>query len=108
MLDDPLSLQEPALRPTSLQRYARSWSTSRHGADIVNVGLHPRHAPLVGSGPRSRSGSLAMLAAIRRASSRGKVAKPGEIVAPDRSISRGQGPLKGRSGAAAQPPKHIA
>jgi hypothetical protein len=32
--------------------------------------LRPRHALLIGSGPRIRSGSLAMLAAMRRDSSR--------------------------------------
>ena len=37
---------------------------------VVNVRLQPRHASLIGGGPRSSSGSLAMLAAIRRASSR--------------------------------------
>jgi len=54
----------PKRRFTATQRCVRSWSTSRHGADIVNVRLQPRHAPLVGSGPRSRYGSLAVFAAM--------------------------------------------
>jgi hypothetical protein len=57
----------PVASSAALQRYVRSWSTSRHGADIVNVRLQPRHAPLVGRGPRSRSGSLAVFAAMCRA-----------------------------------------
>jgi hypothetical protein len=36
----------------------------------VNVPLQPRHASFIGGGGRSSSGSLAMLAAMRRASSR--------------------------------------
>jgi hypothetical protein len=32
---------------------------------IVNMRLQPCHASLIGSGPRSNSGSLAMLAAMR-------------------------------------------
>jgi hypothetical protein len=36
-------------------------------ADIVNVPPQPRHASLVGSGPRSKSGSLAMFATMCRA-----------------------------------------
>ena len=39
-------------------------------ADIVSVPPQPRHASLNGGEPRSSSGSLAMLAAMRRASSR--------------------------------------
>jgi hypothetical protein len=49
----------PLASSVALQRYVRSWSTSRHSADIVNVRLQPRHVLLIGSGPRSRSGSLA-------------------------------------------------
>ena len=60
----------PVASSAALQRYVRSWSTSRHGADIVNVRPQPRRASLIGSGPCSSSGSLAMLAAMRRASSR--------------------------------------
>jgi hypothetical protein len=56
----------PVASSASLQRYVRSGNTSGHGADIVNVRL-PRHAPLVGSGPRSNSGSLAMFATMCRA-----------------------------------------
>jgi hypothetical protein len=52
----------------------------------------PVHFRLLKVGLCSNSRSLALLAAIRRASSRRKVAKPAEIVAPDRAISRGQGP----------------
>ena len=53
---------------TSLLTALRSWNTSRHGADTVNVRLQPRHAPLVGSGPAQQlPGSLGMLAAMRRA-----------------------------------------
>ena len=36
-------------------------------ADIVNVRPQPRHASLVGGGPRSKSGSLAMFATMCRA-----------------------------------------
>ena len=36
-------------------------------ADIVNVRPQPRHASLVGGGPRSNSGSLAMFATMCRA-----------------------------------------
>jgi hypothetical protein len=60
----------PKRRLTAMQRYVRSWNTSRHGTDIVNVPLQPRHASLIGGEPGSSSGSLAMLAAMRRASSR--------------------------------------
>jgi hypothetical protein len=60
----------PKRRFTALQRYVRSWSTSRHSVDIVNVRLRPRHASLIGSGRRSSLDSLAMLAAMRLASSR--------------------------------------
>ena len=56
----------PVASSAALQRHVRGWSTSRHGGDIVNVRLQPRHASLVGSGPRSSSGSLAMLATMRR------------------------------------------
>ena len=51
-----------------MQRYVRN--TSPHGADIVSVPPQPRHASLNGGEPHSSSGSLAMLAAMRRASSR--------------------------------------
>ena len=44
----------PVASSAALQRYVRSWSTSRHSADIVNVRLQPRHASLIGSGPCSR------------------------------------------------------
>jgi hypothetical protein len=44
----------------------RSCNTSRHGTDIVSVPLQPRHASLNGGEPRSSSGSLAMLTAIRQ------------------------------------------
>jgi TolB-like protein len=54
----------------ALQRYVRSWSTSRHGADMVNVPSQPRHASLIAGKQRSTSGSFAMLAAMCRASSR--------------------------------------
>ena len=53
---------------TAMQRYVLSWSTSRLARTIVNVRLQPRHALLIDSGTRSSSGSLAMLAAMRRAS----------------------------------------
>jgi hypothetical protein len=42
-------------------------STSRHGADVVSVPPQPRHASLNCGEPRSSLGSLAMLAAMRRA-----------------------------------------
>jgi hypothetical protein len=48
-----------------MQRHVRSWITSRHGAYIVNVRLQP--CQLIGCGPRSRPGGLAMFAAMRRA-----------------------------------------
>ena len=57
-------------RFTATQRYVRSWKTSQRGTDIVNVcPPQPRHASLGGE-PRSSSGSLATLAAMRRAPSR--------------------------------------
>jgi hypothetical protein len=34
----------PVASSAALQRYVRSWSTSRHSADIVNVRLQPRYA----------------------------------------------------------------
>ena len=49
----------------ALQRYVRSWSTSRHNADILSVPPQPRHASLNCGEPRSSSGSLATLAAMR-------------------------------------------
>ena len=49
----------------ALQRYVRSWSTSRHNADILSVPPQPRHASLNCGEPRSSSGSLAMFAAMR-------------------------------------------
>jgi hypothetical protein len=60
----------PKLPFTAMQRYVSSWSTSRHSADIVSVLPQPRHASLNGGEPRSSGGSLAMLEAIRLASSR--------------------------------------
>jgi hypothetical protein len=67
----------PVASSAALQRYVRSWSTSRHGADIVSVPPQPRRAALNGGEPRSSSGSLAMLAAMRRASSQvSSLAKP--------------------------------
>jgi hypothetical protein len=41
---------------------------------VVNVPLQPRHASFIGGGGRSSTSSLAMLAAMRRASSRVKFA----------------------------------
>jgi hypothetical protein len=58
----------PKRRFTALQRYVRSWSTSRHSADMVNVPSQPRHASLIAGKQRSSSGSFAMLAAMCRAS----------------------------------------
>jgi hypothetical protein len=55
----------PKRRCTAMQRHVRSWITSRHGAYIVNVRLQP--CQLIGCGPRSRPGGLAMFAAMRRA-----------------------------------------
>jgi hypothetical protein len=60
----------PKRRFTAMQRYVRSWSTNLHGADIVSVPRQPRHAALNCGEPRSNSGSFAMFAAMRRASSR--------------------------------------
>ena len=57
----------PKRRFTALQRYVCSWSTSRHSADIGSVPPQPRHASLNCGEPRSSSGSLALLAAMRRA-----------------------------------------
>jgi hypothetical protein len=45
----------------------RCSDTSAVGAHIVNVRPQPRHASLVGGGPRHKSGSLAMFATMCRA-----------------------------------------
>ena len=42
-----------------MQRYVRSWNTSRYGADIVSVPPQPRRASLNGGEPRSNSDALA-------------------------------------------------
>ena len=55
----------PVASSAALQRYVRSWNTSRHGADIVNVRL--QHSSCLGIGLRALRHSLAMLAAMRRA-----------------------------------------
>jgi hypothetical protein len=47
----------PKRRFTAMQRYVRSWNTSRHGADIVSVPPQPRHASLIGGEPRNSSGA---------------------------------------------------
>jgi hypothetical protein len=43
----------PGASSAPLQRYVRSWSTSRHGGDIVNSRLQPRHISLIGGDWRS-------------------------------------------------------
>ena len=60
-----MSGSAPEAACTAMQRHVRSWITSRHGAYIVNVRLQP--CQLIGCGPRSRPGGLAMFAAMRRA-----------------------------------------
>ena len=68
-----LRVTRPLATFAAMQRYVRSWSTSRHGADIVSVPPQPRHASLNCGESRSSPGSLAMLAAMRRASSRVRI-----------------------------------
>jgi hypothetical protein len=41
----------PVASSAALQRYVRSWNTSRHAADIINVRLRPRHASLIDGSP---------------------------------------------------------
>jgi hypothetical protein len=53
----------PVASSASLQRYVRSWSTSRHGRDIRECAAATSSRLAYGIGPRSSSGSLAMLAA---------------------------------------------
>jgi hypothetical protein len=65
-----MSESGPKLPFTAMQRYVRSWSTSRHGADIVSVPPQPRNASLNGGEPSSNSDSWAMFAVMRHASSR--------------------------------------
>jgi hypothetical protein len=58
------SRDSPVASSAALQRHVRSLSTSRHRGVIVSVPPQPRHALFSGK-PRSTSGSLAMLAAMR-------------------------------------------
>ena len=59
----------PEAAVAALQRYVRSWSTSRHGADIVSV--PPQTSlRLANCGEPRAAPELAMFTAMRHASSR--------------------------------------
>jgi hypothetical protein len=57
----------PIPSDSALRRYFWNWGLCGHCADCRNVRLRPRHALLTGGDPRNSSGSLAILAAMRRA-----------------------------------------
>ena len=57
----------PIPSDSALRRYFWNWGLCGHCADCRNVRLRPRHALLTGGDPRNSSGSLTILAAMRRA-----------------------------------------